>query len=83
MSYSDNIELIGALFIKPANHLAVVCGKYAGFDLNRMGLAGRKDQEENWDDEREQQKPACSVKEMEISCTQNTAFLTVTVTHLK
>jgi hypothetical protein len=48
-----------------------------------MGLAGRKDQEENWDDEREQQKPACSVKEMEISCTQNTAFLTVTVTHLK
>jgi hypothetical protein len=44
VSYSDDIEVIGALFIEPANHFTIVFGQRAVFRPRRKGLALRQSQ---------------------------------------
>ena len=58
MTYPYDIEMIGALFVIPANHFPIVLGQQTWFYPGRIRDAFEKSQKEKRDGKRKQQMSA-------------------------
>jgi len=77
VTYPYDIEMIGALFVIPANHFPIVLGQQTWFYLGRIRDAFQKNQKEKRDGKRERQISALSGKGAGVSRGKNPSVMII------